>query len=88
MLGIGNFIFWFSGYGNDCSWHAHSSLIKIGGELKKFGEKSVGEGQTILILEAGGVLCGVNFSRGGQRIFGENGKLHNNSIKNNYSNLF
>ena len=56
------------------------------GEVKILVKKSVGESQKILILE-GVVLWGSIFPVGGVRIFGDNGKLHNHSIKNKYSNL-
>ena len=47
-------------------------LSKMGGGSNVLYKKSVGEGQINLILRGRFVMGLVNFSRGGQRIFGEN----------------
>ena len=57
------------------------------GGVKNFGKKTVKEGQKILILEGGLYYGRVNFSRRAQKVFWRNGKLHNDSIKSNYSNV-
>ena len=45
------------------AWHASPSFLQNRGG-QKFLKKSGGEDQTILILEVGSVMVGVNFSRG------------------------
>ena len=58
-----------------------------GGALKILEKKTVKEREKILILEGGLCYGRVNFSRRAQKVFWGNGKLHNDSIKSNYSNV-
>ena len=55
--------------------HPHSSKIE---GVKNFLKKSGGEDQTILILEVGSVMVGVNFSRGGSENFWSKWKKNKN----------
>ena len=57
------------------------------GGVKNLGKQTVKERQKILILEGGLCYGRVNFSRRAQKVFLGNGKLHNDSIKSNYSNV-
>ena len=56
---------------------------KIGRWVKIFLKKSIGEDHLLVVLLGGG-----QFPQGwGQKILGENEKLHNYGIKTNYFNL-
>ena len=61
---------------------------KIGRWVKIFLKKSIGEDHLLVVLLGGGQFPqGWRGRGGGQKILGENEKLHNYGIKTNYFNL-